>query len=219
MPKMPKMPKVTNKIAKIKSPRTTPIVIDSYITKWMSVDIIRTEDEWQSMGAAYKEVNSRIKKVQDEHMYMLEDIKGQKRKIDERYTPWVKAYEKIKDHLRGLGDRYIAQSKKAEKAALERKAKRAEKKGDAQKASDLRASAQMAKVAPSTGAITVVNRWKAKITDLQAFIAFVAGHEEFHDLIKINYGQLDKLAAKHHQDLKSTIPGTEAYVKQDIRER
>jgi hypothetical protein len=185
----------------------------------MSVDIIRTEDEWQSMGAAYKEVNARIKKVQDEHMYMLEDIKGQKRKIDERYIPWVKAYERIKDHLRGLGDRYIAQSKKAEKAALERKAKRAEKKGDAQKASDLRASAQMVKAVPCAETITVVNRWKAKITDLQAFITFAADHEEFRDLININYGQLDKLAAKHHQDLKDTVAGVEAYVEQVIRER
>jgi len=51
-------------------------------------------------------------------------------------------------------------------------------------------------------------RWVAEVTDMTAFLTAISGRTEFHTLVKIDQGALNKLAGVMKHVLEKTIPGT-----------
>ena len=177
-------------------------------------------DELRAMKQRVKELDAKRKELTKPLDATKKGIMNLFRAPIERYEAAIKkiqtaliAYQAEEERKRLEAERAAAALAAAERKALEQKADAAD---SAEEAEALREAAAIVTAAPVAAAAPVKlegtsfsKKWRGKVTDLPAFLRYVADHTECFDLVEVKQGALDRFIAATGGAAR--IPGVESY--------
>lgn len=183
----------------------------------------------ESLEIAKDEMNAMAKRVKELEA-MRKSITGPldqaKKQVMDLFRPAVDGYKTSIDVIKRAIAEYLTEQERAaaearakaeaeaeaERKALEVKAKEAETPQQAealQQAAALVVADVPEKPVEKVSGMSTSKKWKAKVVDLPAFLAYAAEHPELHECIEVKAAKLERFISATGGTI--TIPGVEAF--------
>ena len=195
--------------------------------------MIVDEQSLQLAVNSMTKISKRIKELNDLRLSITRPMDAAKKNVMALFKPAITAYENAEIELK----KGISQYKRKRDAELEIARREAEQKAMQEREALLQAaknsddeihSEALIEVAASivpdavkapekVSGATFVKRWKGRVTDLPAFLRFVADHPEFIDCISVNQGQLNRIISASKGRIK--LEGVEAFEEETVQAR
>lgn len=183
----------------------------------------------ESLELAKDEMNAmtkRIKELETTRKSITVPLDQAKKGIMELFRPAVESLKESVSIIKaGISTYLMEQERKAaeerakaeaeaaaERKALEDKAKEAETPQQAealQQAAALVVADVPEKPIEKVAGMSTSKKWKAKVTDLPAFLAYAAEHAELHECVEVKVAKLERFISATGGTI--TIPGVEAF--------
>jgi hypothetical protein len=192
------------------------ICIDDQTTYEMASDVVvRIKTRRGEIDAMRKSIVDPINKAKDAVQAIfnpvLADYDAAEKIVKTKMIAYVNEQEEIRRKAQAEADRVAREAA----AKAEKEAAKLEKKGNVEAAEAIREIAAVTSapvIAPlvtQVGGNSVRKVWKARVTDLPAFLAALANHPEYHGLVTFNQAAADKLVSATNGNLR--IAGLETY--------
>ncbi len=196
---------------------------------------VTNDKEYDDAGTFIVDLKTYKKNLEKERKDLTSPLDDAKRKIMAKFKPHVDNIERAIAQVNGKMTKYfseqeklrLAEQAKAEEKArkererLQRRAEKAEDKGDLEKAESLRETANNVVSTPvesqkkQTSKTTMVETWKAEVYDKLSLIEAVAKGEQSMELLDVNLPALNQLARAQKDTLK--IPGVRSVCEKTVR--
>lgn len=183
----------------------------------------------ESLELAKDEMNAmtkRIKELETLRKGITGPLDAAKKGVMDLFRPAVDGYKAaVADIKAAISDYLLEQERKAaeerakaeaeaaaERKALEDKAKEAETPQQAealQQAAALVVADLPEKVTEKVSGMSTSKKWKARVTDMHAFLQYVAEHPELADCVEVKTAALERFISATGGTI--TIPGVEAF--------
>lgn len=220
--------KMKDQVVCFQTPDANALMVEARAAKNTAVVVSVIVDQ-ESLELAKDEMNAmtkRIKELETARKSITGPLDQAKKGVMELFRP---AVDSLKDSVSiikdGISTYLLEQERKAaeerakaeaaaaaERKAIEEKAKEAE---TPQQAEALQQAAQLVvaevpeKKVEKVSGMSTSKKWKAKVTDLQAFLAYVVEHPELANCIEIKTSVLERFITATGGTV--TIPGVEAF--------
>jgi hypothetical protein len=200
--------------------------------------VIATADDCEAAAEDLKAIKSRQKALEDARTTITKPLLEAQRAVNALFKGpqdmltqaeqivkrGILAYQDAEDRKRREAEAAAAEVARKEREKLEAQAAKATAAGKVERAEALTAAAAsiperiaIASAAPKLGGVSSKTTWRAEVTDKATFIAYVAQHPEWLQLVDVNMTALNGLARSQKAAL--ALPGVKAMEEKNLAAR